>query len=79
MGYNKKHSPNYDKSKTNKMSAGLKSKGSNSPSGSRGSGVAAPDGGVMMTENLINSREQGTGRKRVVQEPGGSHGGASDY
>jgi hypothetical protein len=69
----------YDKSKTNKMSAGLKSKGSNSPSGSNDGKSGPPDGGVVMTEDLINSREQGTGRKRVVQEPGGSHGGASDY
>ena len=45
------------------------SKGSNSATGSR-TGKGDPGGKLVMTEKQANVEEQGTGRRRVVQEPG---------
>ena len=44
-------------------------KGSNSATGSR-TGRGDPGGKLVMQEKQANVEEQGTGRRRVVQEPG---------
>lgn len=38
-------------------------------------GTVNPDGGKVLVETEANNMEQGTGRKRVVQERGGQMGG----
>lgn len=47
---------------------------SNSGTGSK-TGKINPDGGIVLVETEANNMEQGTGRKRVVQERGGHKGG----
>lgn len=51
-------------------------RGSNSNSGTGSkTGTVMPDGGKVLVETESNNMEQGTGRKRVVQERGGGMGG----
>lgn len=47
---------------------------SNSGTGSK-TGKGIPDGGIVLVETESNNMEQGTGRKRTVQERGGQMGG----